>query len=332
MTPVAPPPLLSVEHVGVEFPVRSSVVGRSSGTVRAVDDVSFTVADGETVGIVGESGCGKTTLSRCIVRLLKPQRGAITFHGRDITKLSDRALRPIRRQMQMVFQNPYASLNPHRRVGGIIAGALPKRIGSGQEADDRVAGLLEKVGLKPEMADRFPAEFSGGQRQRIGIARALAAEPKLIVLDEPVSALDVSVQAQVVNLLGELQEELGLAYVFVAHDLSVVRHVSDRIAVMYLGRFVEMAPADLLYAEPRHWYTRGLLDAVPTPTLKARRSSSRAILKGEAGTVLDAPSGCAFRNRCPGATEICTTTVPPLVEEPDGRAVACHHPLGAPGS
>ena len=321
-------PLLEVEHLELHFPVRGgTLIDREIARVHAVDDVTFTLREGETLGLVGESGCGKTTLSRTIMRLLKPTSGAIRFRGTDVTTARAKALRPLRRELQMVFQDPYASLNPRKRVGQIIA--MPMRLhGVGSdEAEVRVAELLERVGLAPEHVNRFPHEFSGGQRQRIGVARALALEPRLIVLDEPVSALDVSIQAQIVNLLDDLQDTMELTYLFVAHDLSVVRHVSDRIAVMYLGKIMELSPAEELYAKPIHPYAQALLRAIPIPDPKANRTRERIILPGEPPNPMNPPPGCVFHPRCEYATDVCKTTQPPLMEYPGGHLAACHHPL-----
>ena len=300
------------------------------GVVHAVDGVSLTVRRGETLGIVGESGCGKSTLGRLLVRLLDPTSGTVRFRGDDITTLSHRDLRPYRRELQMIFQDPYASLNPRRRVGQIIADPFEIHgVGDRAEVKQRVQELLEVVGLSAHHINRFPHEFSGGQRQRVGVARALALNPQLIVADEPVSALDVSIQAQVVNLLDDLQDEFHLTYVFIAHDLGVVHHVSDRIAVMYLGVVVESAPADDLYAQPIHPYTEALLSAIPdidTGEDDVRRE--RIVLEGEVPSPIAPPSGCRFHTRCPYATEICRAERPPLVEYGNGRFAACHHPLG----
>jgi peptide/nickel transport system ATP-binding protein len=327
--------LLEIEHLVVHFPIKRGVLfDRTVGCVHAVSDVSLTLAEGETLGVVGESGCGKTTLARAIARLVDPTDGTIRFRGTDITHAGRRALRPVRRELQMVFQDPQASLNPRKRVGQIVGAPLhgygshpPNGNGNGEDVGGRVRELLERVGLSSEHVNRFPHEFSGGQRQRIGIARALATDPHLILLDEPVSALDVSVQAQVVNLLDDLQDELRLSYVFVAHDLSVVRHVSDRIAVMYLGKIVESSPAEELYVKPIHPYTAALLDAIPIPDPKENRARERHVVGGEPPNPIDPPSGCRFRTRCPRATEVCARVEPPLTAYPGGHLAACHHPL-----
>jgi oligopeptide/dipeptide ABC transporter ATP-binding protein len=295
--------------------------------VHAVDDVSFALRQGETLGLVGESGCGKTTLARTIMRLLDPTDGTIRFRGRDITRSSRRALRPLRREMQMVFQDPFASLNPRKRVGQIIGAPLAIAGVDRREASQRAVELLDRVGLQREHLGRFPHEFSGGQRQRIGIARALALEPELIVLDEPVSALDVSIQAQIVNLLDDLQDDFGLTYVFVAHDLSVVRHVSDRIAVMYLGKIMELSPAEELYSMPIHPYTSALLAAIPIPDPRENRRRERIVVGGEPPSPVQPPPGCVFHTRCPRARERCRLEVPPLTAYGHGHAAACHYPL-----
>ena len=321
-------PILEVEHVEQHFPVKSGLfIDRTVAHVHAVDDVTLTVGEGETLGLVGESGCGKTTLSRTVLRLLDPTGGAVRFRGEDITTASGRALRPLRREMQMVFQDPYASLNPRKRVGQILATPLKLRGVSGSDLDREAQSLLDRVGLQAEHVNRYPHEFSGGQRQRIGIARALALDPKMIVLDEPVSALDVSIQAQIINLLEDLQRDLGLTYLFVAHDLSVVRHVSDRIAVMYLGKVMELSSSEALYAKPIHPYTHALLSAIPIPDPRENRARERLVVGGEPPNPIDPPSGCVFHTRCPRASAVCSEVIPPLTEYAGGHLAACHHPL-----
>jgi oligopeptide/dipeptide ABC transporter ATP-binding protein len=322
--------LLVVEDLKKHFPVtRGIVFQRQVASVKAVDGVSFTVKRGETLGVVGESGCGKSTMARCIMRLLDPTSGRIVFDGRDITRISRTELRPIRREMMMIFQDPYASLNPRKRVGFIIAEALEvHRIGTDAERKRRVQELLDIVGLNPEHYNRFPHEFSGGQRQRIGVARALAVNPKLIVCDEPVSALDVSVQAQILNLLRDLQRDFGLTYIFIAHDLNVVRHISDRVMVMYLGHAVELATDAQLYQEPKHPYTGALLSAVPIPNPELGRARARVVLEGDVPSPINPPSGCWFHPRCPRFREgHCDVEEPPLYPHGDGHVAACHYPL-----
>ncbi|MGA3361614.1 MAG: oligopeptide/dipeptide ABC transporter ATP-binding protein [Solirubrobacteraceae bacterium] len=319
--------MMEVEHLRVLFPLKAGIViDRTVGHVHAVDDVSFTLREGETLGIVGESGCGKTTLIRTLVRLTDPTAGAIRFRGRDITRASRRELAPIRREMQMVFQDPQASLNPRKRINQILATPLRLRGVPRSRTEAEMRELLTRVGLQTEHLNRFPHEFSGGQRQRIGVARALAVDPRLILLDEPVSALDVSIQAQVINLLEQLQDELQLSYIFVAHDLSVVRHVSDRIVVMYLGKLMEVSPADELYAKPIHPYTSALLGAIPIPDPAENRSRERPMLTGEPPNPINPPSGCRFRTRCPRAMEICSQIEPQLTEYANGHLAACHFP------
>jgi oligopeptide/dipeptide ABC transporter ATP-binding protein len=320
-------PLVEVESLKKYFPIHKGVLGREVGRVHAVDDVTFSVQEGETLGLVGESGCGKSTLGRTIVRLLEPTDGFVRFEGQDISKLGARKLRPLRREMQMVFQDPYASLNPRKRVGSIIGTPLKIHGVGGQERKKRVQELLGTVGLSPEHYNRFPHEFSGGQRQRIGVARALALNPKLVVADEPVSALDVSIQSQMLNLLDDLQRELQLTYIFIAHDLGVVRHVSNRIAVMYLGKLVELSPAEELYQRPIMPYTEALLSAVPIPDPDLSEQRERIVLQGDVPSPISPPSGCRFHPRCRYMTDICREVEPPLTDYGNGHLAACHHPL-----
>jgi len=326
--------LLRAEHVTKYFPVRKGVLlQREVARVHAVDDVSIDLRAGETLGLVGESGCGKSTLARCLARLYPLTGGSVVFEGRDISRLSRRKLRPVRRELQMIFQDPYASLNPRKRVGAILSDPLRiHKRGNRDQIKRQVGELLELVGLSPEHINRYPHQFSGGQRQRIGVARALALHPRLVIADEPVSALDVSIRAQVINLLDDLQDELHLTYIFIAHDLGVVRHVSDRIAVMYLGKIVEVSPAEELYKRPVHPYTEALLSAVPIPDpdLSARRE--QIVLEGDVPSPIDPPSGCRFHPRCRYTTEICAQQEPPLVDHGTGHLAACHHPLEVPAS
>jgi peptide/nickel transport system ATP-binding protein len=322
--------LLRAEHIKKYFPIRSGVlVQREVARVHAVDDVSFELRAGETLGLVGESGCGKSTLARCIARLYDLTSGSLMFEGNDISGHSRRQLRTVRRDLQMVFQDPYASLNPRKRVGAIISDPLRiHRAGNREQIRRRVLDLLELVGLSSEHINRYPHEFSGGQRQRIGVARALALKPKLVIADEPVSALDVSIRAQVINLLDDLQDELSLTYIFIAHDLGVVRHVSDRIAVMYLGKIVELSPAEELYERPVHPYTEALLSAVPIPDPDLSEQRQRIVLEGDVPSPISPPTGCRFHPRCRYATEICRTEEPPLTQHGSlGHLAACHHPL-----
>lgn len=315
--------LLEIRNLVKHYPLRRGLFSRLSGTLKAVDDVSFAVKKGETFGLVGESGCGKTTVARCSVRLIEPDSGEIIFDGRDILKLPQEEMRKIRRRMQMIFQDPYGSLNPRMRVKTIIEEPLViHKIGTKQDRADQVADLMKMVGLDPEYRKRYPHEFSGGQRQRIGIARALALRPELIVADEPVSALDVSVQAQIINLLKELQEKLQLTFLFIAHDLSVVQHFSDRIAVMYLGKIVELASSTALFQQPYHPYTQLLLNSVPIPDPNARRK--KEILKGEVPSPVNVPTGCRFHPRCPVAVEQCKSEEPQLRQITPDHWVACH--------
>jgi oligopeptide/dipeptide ABC transporter ATP-binding protein len=322
--------LLVVDDVKKYFPItRGIIFQKEIAAVQAVDGVTFSVKQGETLGIVGESGCGKSTLARCIMRLLDVTDGRIVFEGLDITHLSRAQMRPIRRELMMIFQDPYASINPRKRVGFTIGEALKVHgLGTNQEIKRRVQELLEVVGLNPEHYNRFPHEFSGGQRQRIGVARALAVNPKLIVCDEPVSALDVSVQAQILNLLKDLQQDFGLTYIFIAHDLNVVRHISDRVMVMYLGQVVELAGRDELYAHPRHPYTGALLSAVPIPNPELGRKREPIVLEGDVPSPVNPPSACRFHPRCPRfQSGHCDVEMPPLYPFGDGHVAACHYPL-----
>jgi oligopeptide transport system ATP-binding protein len=321
-------PLLQVDHLVKYFPIKEGLlVDREVAAVHAVDDVSLTLHEGETLGLVGESGCGKSTLCRAIMQLVKPTSGSVRFRGQELVGRSRREMEPVRREMQMIFQDPFASLNPRKRVGQIVGDPLRLHgIASGTELRRGVQQLLDRVGLAAEHYNRYPHEFSGGQRQRIGIARALALRPKLIIADEPVSALDVSIQAQIINLLEDLQDEFGLSYIFVAHDLGVVRHVSDRIAVMYLGKIVERSPGSLLYERPIHPYSEALLSAVPIPDPNANAERKPVVLEGDVPSPVDPPSACRFHTRCRWATEVCSEQEPPLADYDSGQAAACHHP------
>jgi oligopeptide/dipeptide ABC transporter ATP-binding protein len=326
--------LVQVENLVKYFPVRSGgLVSRTAGQVQAVDDVSLTIMRGKTLGLVGETGCGKSTLARCIAGLIPVTSGKVTFDGRDITNLSRRRMRPVRREIQMIFQDPYGSLNPRRRVGSIIGDPFSiHKTATGSERKRRVQELMERVGLNPEHYNRFPAEFSGGQRQRIGVARALALRPKLIICDEPVSALDVSIQAQVLNLLADLQDDFGLSYLFIAHDLEVVRHVSNAVTVMYLGRVAEAGPKDPVYKTPRHPYTAALLSAAPAADPDAAAGRQRIILTGDVPSPIDPPKGCRFHPRCPKAQDVCGVQEPPLEAKAGDAAThvtACHFPVMA---
>jgi oligopeptide transport system ATP-binding protein len=323
--------LLEVRDLKKHFPIKSGVLKRTTGQVYAVDGVSFTVEKGETLGLVGESGCGKSTTGRAVLRLIAPTAGTITFEGVDVMAASRAEMQTLRRHMQIIFQDPYASLNPRMRVRNIVGESLKiHKIGTPAERKKRVFELLEIVGLSAEHAERYPHEFSGGQRQRIGIARALALNPKLIICDEPVSALDVSIRAQVINLLEDLQNEFDLTYLVIAHDLSVVKHISDRVAVMYLGKIVEIADSAVLYDHPQHPYTEALLSAVPIPDPHTERARRRIILEGDVPSPANPPSGCVFHPRCPRAQELCTTAMPRLVttggDAGERHEVACYFP------
>ena len=326
MTTLNPNLLIDVRDLQMHFPVTKGVIFQSRvGDIKAVDGVSFQIMRGETLGLVGESGSGKTTLGRCILQLLKPTGGQVRFRGRDLTELSGKQMRPLRRELQVIFQDPYGSLNPRMTVGSIVEEPLIiHKQGSRDERRRRVAELFEVVGLNAGMMDRYPNEFSGGQRQRIGIARALAVNPTFIVCDEPVSALDVSIQAQVINLLNSLQQRFDLTYLFIAHDLSVVRHISDRVAVMYLGKIVEITGRDELYQDPKHPYTRALLSAVPIPDPVVEASRERIILTGDVPSPIDPPKGCSFHPRCPFAMDVCREVTPALKPTSQGHSVACH--------
>ncbi len=316
------PPLVEVRNLKTHFPVKGGMFSRVTSVVKAVDDISFSIAPGEVVGLVGESGSGKTTAGRSILRLTEPTSGGVFFDGKDITHLGPEELRVYRKRMQIIFQDPFASLNPRMTVGNIIGQALDiHRLAQGAAREDRVAALLRQVGMEPSHMRRYPHEFSGGQRQRIGIARALAVSPQFVVADEPVSALDVSIRAQVVNLIQDLKDELGLTLLFIAHDLGIVEYISDRVIVMYLGKIMEIAPSAKLYDEPRHPYTKALLSAVPIPDPTVRRD--RILLQGDIPSPINPPSGCVFRTRCPIATRDCAENIPPLEQVSEGHFTAC---------
>jgi oligopeptide transport system ATP-binding protein len=319
--------LLSVKNLKMHFPITQGIIlQRQVGAVKAVDDISFDITEGETLGLVGESGCGKSTTGRAILQLYKPTAGSVEFNGRDLVKLKSGDMRRMRRELQMIFQDPYASLNPRMTVGSIIGEPLEiHNLAKGREKTERVQELLRTVGLNPYFANRYPHEFSGGQRQRIGIARALAVEPKFIVCDEPISALDVSIQAQIINLLEELQEKLGLTYLFIAHDLAVVRHISDRVAVMYVGKIVEVTDRNEIFDNPLHPYTRALLSSIPIPDPVLEKRRTRMILVGDVPSPVNPPTGCRFNPRCPYAEDNCRTDEPPLAEVRSGHWVACHY-------
>ena len=322
-------PLVEVRDLYKYFPIHAGMFSRHVGDVKAVDGVDFTIAPGETLGLVGESGSGKTTIGRLILRLLSESKGEILFDGQDVTKMNASQIRRLRREMQIIFQDPYASLNPRMTVGDIVGEPLRIHgLAKGKEVDDKVRELLQVVGLRPYHANRFPHEFSGGQRQRLGFARALILSPKLIVADEPVSALDVSIQAQILNMMRDLQRELGLTYLFISHDLAVVRYLSSQIGVMYLGKLVEVGPADEVYLRPAHPYTKGLLDSAPVADPEAEHAKVRAGISGELPSAIHPPSGCRFRTRCPLAEDICAEVEPPLRPfSTSGHLAACHFPL-----
>jgi oligopeptide transport system ATP-binding protein len=321
-------PLLSVSDLKIWFPIATGIMQRTTGYVHAVDGVDLEVKAGETVGLVGESGCGKSTMGRAVIRLLEPTEGTIKFKGADISHIRGEKLRTLRRDMAMIFQDPYASLDPRQTVGDIIGEPIDIHgLAKGKERQNRIRELLRVVGMNPRYADRYPHEFSGGQRQRIGIARALAVEPTFIVCDEPISALDVSIQAQIINLLENLQSKFNLTYLFIAHDLSVVKHISNRIAVMYLGKIMEVAPAGQLYRHPRHPYTGSLMSAIPIPDPAIELLRERFILQGDVPSPVNPPSGCRFRTRCPRAREHCAEAVPPLEAFGAEQRAACFYPL-----
>jgi len=325
-------PILEVSNLKKHYPIYGGILSRQVATVKAVDGVSFTVNDGETLGLVGESGCGKSTTGKCLIGLETPTTGQVMLHSNitsspvNLAPLSRRQMRPFRKEIQMIFQDPYSSLNPRMTCGDIISEPMEiQQMESKKWRKDRVAWLLEKVGLSADKGSRYPHEFSGGQRQRIGLARALAVNPRVVIADEPVSALDVSIQAQVINLLQDLQEEFGLSYIFIAHDLSVVEHISDRVAVMYLGNMVELATSDSIYKEPLHPYTQALLSAAPAPDPRAKAKKKRIVLEGDVPSPMKKPSGCGFRTRCHRATEECARIVPEFKEVHNGHYVACIH-------
>ena len=320
-------PILSVEHLKMHFPLTKGLLSRQYGVVKAVDDVSFSVEKGKTLGIVGESGCGKTTTGKCILQIFRPTSGKIIYNGIDLMTASKEKLKECRRDIQMIFQDPYGSLDPRQTAFSIVKEVYVEdgKPHTAEEVKNKVNGLLTTVGLSPEMGDRYPHEMSGGQRQRLGIARALACDPKIIICDEPVSALDVSIQAQIINLFKELQRERELTYLFVAHDLAVVRHIADIIAVMYLGRVMEMMESVELYKNPMHPYSQALLSAIPIVDYYAEQKRERILLQGEVPSPIHAPSGCPFHPRCPYASEICKSTVPELTDMGGGHFVACHH-------
>lgn len=324
-----PQPLLELRDLKMHFPVREGVFNRAARFCKAVDGVTLTLHEGETLGLVGESGCGKSTLGKCVVRLNQPTAGEVVYDGTDLATLKRKELKPFRRDLQMVFQDPVESLNARHTIGEILAEPFVIHgIGDRESRKNSVAALLQRVGLPASAADRYPFEFSGGQRQRIGLARAIALKPRVLVCDEPVSALDVSIQSQVLNLFLELQREMKLSYIFIAHNLAVVKHVSDRIAIMYLGRVVELAPADEIYTKPRHPYTQALISAIPQP--EPRRKSERIVMTGDVPSPIDPPSGCPFHPRCPHATDRCKTEAPALRPAPDsaeGHTVSCHYDL-----